>query len=306
MNKTAPFPNFFIIGVPKAGTTSLHRYLNQHPQIFLPKEKEPNAFFRPYIDGEFSGMSDYSPLVKRNSIQEYLEIFKDAGEATAIGESSFYLYSDNARNTFSQIAPRSKFILILRNPADRAHSNYLHMLRIGEEKGYNFREALALEDERRALGARPFYFYKSNGLYAERLKKYFDTFPRNQFFIILYENWRAHNQKILGDIFEFLNVNPHIHIDTHIDFNVGSIARVPTIASFLHNQPPLKNILEAVLRPLLPKSIRYRIWSYLTNLNQKPSPTLDPQLREELLEFYRQDILELQDLIEMDLSQWLE
>jgi hypothetical protein len=170
----------------------------------------------------------------------------------------------------------------------------------------DFREALALEDDRRTKGANHFWLYKSNGLYAERLKKYFDTFPRNQFFIFLYENWRANNQKILREIFKFLNVDPNIPVDTNIHFNVGSTARIPAIASFLHKQTPLKNILEAILRPLLPKSIRYRIWSYITGLNQKPAPMLDPQLRKELLEFYRQDILALQDLIAMDLSHWLE
>jgi hypothetical protein len=122
MSKTAPFPNFFIIGVPKAGTTSLHRYLNQHPQIFLPKEKEPNTLFCQYFDGDFSDSMDYKDIVEYKSMQEYLEIFKDAEEATAIGEASFYLYSDNARNTISEIAPSSKFILILRNPANRAYS----------------------------------------------------------------------------------------------------------------------------------------------------------------------------------------
>jgi hypothetical protein len=306
MSKTAPFPNFFIIGVPKSGTTSLHRYLNQHPQVFTSKAKEPNTLFYRYIDGDFSGPSDYGSFVKFKTMRQYLDLFKDAVEATAIGESSFYLYSDNARNTLHEIAPSSKFIVILRNPADRAYSNFLHMLRIGEEPVKDFREALALEEDRKALGARPFYYYKSNGFYTKRLKKYLDTFPRNQFFITRYENWRTNNQKILREVLEFLNVDPHIPIDTKTEFAVRSVARIPAIASFLHKQPPVKNILEAILRPLLPKSIRYRIWSYLTNINQKPAPMFDPQLREELLEFYRQDIIDLQDLIEMDLSHWLE
>lgn len=305
MNKSVYFPNFFIIGVPKSGTTSLYNYLNQHPHVFLPKEKEPNTLFYQYIDGEFSGPPDNNIPRKRKTMQQYIKLFKDVGEATAIGESSIYLYSDNARKTISEIASNAKFILILRNPADRAYSNYLHMRRNFEEPVKDFQEALALEEDRKVKGARFFLFYKTKGLYARYLKKYFSTFPQNQFNIVLYEHWKANNQKTLRGILEFLNVNPNITINTQTNFNVSSTARIPAISYFLHKQTPLKSFLEANLQPLLPKSIRYRIWSFLTSFDIKPAPKLDPQIRKELIDYYRQDIFDLQDLIEMDLSHWL-
>ena len=301
-----PFPNFFIIGVHKAGTTSLYNYLRQHPKIFMSREKEPNTLFYEFVDGDFSGPPDVIQTQPRRKMQDYVDLFKDAGEATAVGEASFYLYSDNARNTLQKLAPNARFIVILRNPVDRAYSNYLHLRRVGEERNKDFRVALAQEEMRIRQGYRIFWQYKSLGLYAKPLKEYFSTFGRQRFYIQLYENWQANNRGILEEIFTFLKVDSDAVINTGTKFQVGYNTRFTSFAYFLYNKTPMKTALEKTFNPWLPKSLRYPVWSFLAEANRKLADELEPNIRQELLGFYRQDILELQDMIEMDLSHWLE
>ena len=306
MNETAqPFPNFFILGVPKAGTTSLSSYLNQHPDVFLPKEKEPKALFYRYADGEFQEEADQIVGKDRRSMAHYNSLFESAGTAHAVGESSFYLYSQYALETLQKLTPKAKFIIIFRNPVDRAYSNYLHLRRTGEEPIEDFRVAIAREDAR-DKNLRFFMRYRESGLYTRHLKRYFSAFPHEQFYIQLYEHWNADNQRILREIFTFLDVDANVPIDLEQKFQVGSEARLPALGNFLHHQPPLKQALEKIFQPILPKSVRYGIWTYLRDLNSKPAPRIDPQTRAELAAFYREDILELQELIGMDLSAWLE
>ena len=304
MNMAKYFPNFFIIGVPKSGTTALKEFLSQHPQVFLPKEKEPNTFIYQRVDGEFTGPPDYNLSTPRKTMQQYISLFEDADGAQAIGESSFYLYSDNALRTLREIAPNAKFIIIFRNPADRAYSNYIHLRRTGEESVKDFQEALTMEEKRRANGAGIFWFYKANGLYTANLKEYFNAFPKDHFYIMRYEDWKANNQKYLREIFKFLNVDHDIYIETK-NYNESGIAKIPKLGKFLYSRPQYKMFLEKIYEPILPKALRYRIWSKLEELNRKTAPMMDPQIRIELIDFYREDILELQGLIEMDLSQWL-
>jgi len=302
---TQPFPNFFIIGVPKSGTTSLCIYLNQHPQVFISNPKEPNSFFYEYVDGDFTDRSDYIVNHDPISLQQYRKMFEIAGEARAIGESSFYLYSNYALDTLQRLAPNAKFVIVFRNPADRAYSNYIHLRMVGEETIKDFRAALAREDEA-GHNLRLFRRYKELGLYARFLKRYLAVFRREQFHIQLYDHWKADNQKALREIFEFLDVDPNVSIDIKEQHMVGNEVRLTSLGNFLHNGPRFKQMLQRTFEHLLPKSVRFKIWSLINRLNSKPVPPLDPQIRAELIDFYRDDILELQELIDMDLSAWLE
>src|SRR5687767_1010670 len=100
-------PNFFIVGAPKCGTTSLYEYIRVHPEVFMPDRKEP-AFF----------CSDfYKP--RRMKEEEYLSLFREAGSAKWIGEAStWYLYSDKAREGIKAFCPDARIIIMLRNPVD--------------------------------------------------------------------------------------------------------------------------------------------------------------------------------------------
>ena len=127
------WPNFFIVGTAKAGTTSLYEYLKQVPMIFMSSRKEPYFFVNDVLNRDSS-----NPIRNR---REYLNLFKNARNEVAIGESSLYLWYPESAELIHKEVPDARIIIILRNPIERAYSHYLMLMRGGEEK-MSFHEAL--------------------------------------------------------------------------------------------------------------------------------------------------------------------
>ena len=137
-------PNFFIVGAAKCGTTSLYRYLRQHPDVFMPEQKEPNFFG-----------SDLSYRFPRISQARYLSCFAKAKGETRIGEATtIYLYSEKAAEEIKAFSPEAKIIIMLRNPVDVLYSYHSQQLYSGNEDIPDFEEALRAEVDRlgRLLG----------------------------------------------------------------------------------------------------------------------------------------------------------
>src|SRR5918995_644162 len=148
-------PNFFIIGAQKAGTTSLYHYLNQHPQIYMSPVKEPFFF-----DHEFSSNGE----VVQQEFAEHQALFQGAKGETAIGEASpLYIYAPGTPERIKEYVPEARSIALLRNPADRAYSAFLHAVRIGVEPCTDFAQALRGEEERVRNGWHYIFHYRNRG-----------------------------------------------------------------------------------------------------------------------------------------------
>src|SRR5437588_7141599 len=167
---TSPKPNFLIAGAAKAGTTSLHDYLGQHPDIYMSTFKEPNYFVPGYAYEDW---------------EDYLALFAGARGETAVGESSTgYLYCEESPLRIKSTLGDVKIILILRNPARRAASLYWWMVREGYENAPSFADALERESSRardpdfRANCPQffPDYLYYTTGLYSEQVERFLETF----------------------------------------------------------------------------------------------------------------------------------
>src|SRR5215469_12354579 len=161
----SPLPNFFIAGAPKAGTTSLYHYLDQHPQIYMSPIKEPSyfsleirlenfgpdmqeltrrdmPFLREYLDGPMTTKRWGGPITRW---EDYLRLFRGVQEEAAIGEASVcYLWSETAPRHIAEKVPEAKILLILRDPTERAFSHYLHAVSGGITQG-TFREYVELD-----------------------------------------------------------------------------------------------------------------------------------------------------------------
>lgn len=138
-------PNFLIVGAQKAGTTSLHYYLKQHPQIYMRPRKEPHFFEGMHWDFYRPGRI----MLAVTDLADYQALFEGVTDEKAIGEASAsYLYSPKAPTLIKRSIPDARLIAILRNPPDRAYSNFLHCVRGGRESIVDFAEALRVEEER--------------------------------------------------------------------------------------------------------------------------------------------------------------
>lgn len=190
------FPNFLIIGAAKSGTTSLYHYLKQHPEIYLSPVKEPKffCFYQEKLD--WQGPGDQKAILNYvTDIDQYFSLFEGVRNETAIGEATpWYIYSESAVKKIKAFIPDAKLIAILRDPAERAYSHFLHLLREGREPLADFQDALDAEEERTRRNWGWTWQYKSRGLYYSQLKKYFDTFP-NKIYVYIY---MTNSKKILS------------------------------------------------------------------------------------------------------------
>jgi hypothetical protein len=293
-------PNFLIIGAEKSGTTALYHHLRQHPQIYMSPVKEPNFFT--YEEGQKPRRTGpgYFPTEPVTDIDAYRRLFKEVSDETAIGEASAsYLANPETPTRIRRYIPDAKLIAILRNPVERAYSNFLHARWLGFEPITDFARALQEEETRIQNGWGGLWRYKTKGFYYSQLKRYFDTFERRQIRVYLYEDFRADPSGILQDIFVFLNVDTSFVPDTTTATNVSGVPK----SRVLHS------MVIALRRPTLKRWIPDRLIRELRepirNLILAKPPRLSPEVRSQLIELYREDILRLQDLIGRDLSRWL-
>ena len=299
-------PNFLVIGVAKAGTTSLYHYLRQHPQIFMSPVKEPGFFTFLNNPPAFCGPGAEN-IRKRVIIQQgdYEALFHAVSEETALGEASaVYLSSYHPEVTAENISryiPHVRLIAILRQPADRAYSHFTFNRQLGIEPTSDFIQALAEEPTRICAGWRPGCRYRLNGFYYANIKPYFERFPREQIRVYLMEDWLNEPREFFRDLFGFLGVDDTFMPDTTRRHNVTYHPRSQLLEALLRKRHPFKTLLRA----LLPQLWRDKMVSMIVSLNRTKPPPLDPELRRQLTEGYRDDILQLQDLIGRDLSHWL-
>jgi hypothetical protein len=293
-------PNFLIIGAAKSGTTALYHYLKQHPQVYMSPQKETNFFA---FEGQkvcFHGPGDQETSDSIvTTLDSYKEQFRAVSNESAIGEASpWYLYSDHAATNIHRRIPDAKLIAVLRNPADRAFSSYLHVIRHRREN-LSFEEGLLAEEERIAHGWEPIWHYQRVGFYAEQVKSFLDLFGREQTRFYLYDDFLKDPYGTLRDIYKFLDVDPGFVADTSVKPNVTGVPKNRLVGRLVF-QP---NALKAMARMFVPKQLRYELSQKLgQRLLVKPSPC--PAIRAKLLRRFERDILDLQDLIERDLSAW--
>lgn len=267
-------PNFFILGAGKSGTTTLYAYLKSHPQIFMTSPKEPTFF-----------CADFQVI--KNPIS-YFELFDGVKDQPRIGEASHgYLSDPKSARVLHGLFPKSKFILSLRNPADRAYSLFHHMRRHGLESITTFEKALEAEEERfhsptfRKSNPQFFYnfMYFRSGLYGSQIERFFSFFHHDRFFFTSFERVAEAPQDVTKKIFDFLGVDPSFKIVPK-QANPGY-----TFQSFW-----LQKFLQTSVLPGFKLKERIMEW------NKTPIPPMKDTTKQDLTEQYKADQMKLFDL----------
>lgn len=294
-------PNFLVIGVGKAGTTSLYRYLGQHPQIGMSRLKEPK--FLLYAGHLMSPIPGKTPHFRVTTVEEYEALFSDYEDRPARGEvtPTYIIYPEQTIYGIRKYVPDARVIAVFRQPVDRAYSNYLMHVRNGNETLASFPEALRAESAgEMRTDDRP-RSYIGRGFYLERMRKFLQAFPRERFLFLLYDDLVQDPALLLRSIFQFLGVRETFTPDFNIRYNAGAWPRSRLANRFIKSSNPGKKILMR----LIPDAVRRRLVDRFHAANMRTPPPLDPSLRRELTLQYREDILGLQELIGRDLSHWL-
>ncbi len=299
MVKEINLPNLLIVGAAKSGTTSLHNYLKQHPDIYMSEHKEPHFLINSDI-----GVKRVHKAV--TDLNDYKEMFLTDSFYKYKGESSvMYLAFPefSIKNIKKFLSPDVKVIIMLRNPIDRAFAGYLHNLRYNPSENLSFEDAIDQSEERyhREKDTTPDTRYLHVGMYSSQVKLFKDVFNKNVH-VILYEDYVDNIDLCINNIFDFLDVE-RISIDTARRHMVGGWIFKNR---FLRNLFIPQNNIKSIVKNLFPnKRIRKVTKGKLMNLSTSNTPQMSNEMRDKLVQFYRDDIVELSKLLKRDLDNWL-
>lgn len=284
-------PNFIMIGVAKAGTTSFWRYLDEHPQVYMAPIKATNYFgYEDARDWKWNEEGD-APMIRNfpvHSIQEYEAAFAGAAGELAVGEvSPQYFRCPTAAERIHAALPDVKLVLSLRNPAERAFSGFLMRTRRGDAVR-GFQEELTVESS-----------HVKEGFYYQRLKRYMDLFPKERLKIYLFDDFKKDAAGMIRDLYGFLGVDTSFTPDTSVRHNPGAVPKVRWLNQVFFN-PKVIGLTKAIV----PESLHERL-KKVQQMNLSATPKMPAEVRADLIQLYRDDILRLQTLIDRDLSVWM-
>ena len=291
---TVGIPNFVVIGAAKSGTTSLHGWLSQHPQIFVPRQKELHFFAAPWLRENCHGPGDTRVLQDLATTRdEYLAHYRDAAGYSAIGDiSPSYFAWWPSRDAIREHLGTPRILLLLRDPVEKAFSQYTHLLRDGREK-LSFWDGLQAEPERARQGYGALWRYLGGALYAESTERFLETFGRERMKILFFEDLVRAPDAVLREILEFLDAEPDVRIDTSEVRNRSGAPKSRWIAGIL-NSPSLRRTVRAVL----PAALVARVGARATELNAGAKPVLDERSRAFLRERIAPDLRRLARLLD--------
>lgn len=297
-------PSFFIVGAPKSGTTALCKYLNRHPQIFIPQKKELRYFC-------------YNP--PRISLNEYLKFFVE-GDGKICGEGTpSYLRTEFTAQAIYDFNPEAKIIIMLREPVELLYSFHAQLLWNGNsEDEQDFVKAMALEQERRKHRQIPkkcnnpeVLYYRNVVKFTEQITRYREYFGKEQVKIILFDDFIKNVAQIYQETLEFLQVDSNFVTE----FNAIN-SRKKTRSNFLQNlyKRPPKKLLEfgKFLIPLPQHKRRELLESFKQKLQEfnkvqitKKDKSLSLDIHKAMQQEFIPEIQKLSQLIDRDLSHWL-
>jgi len=307
MSTRAPRPDFLIVGAPKAGTTALHHALAQHPQVFVSDPKEPKYWLcdgapPPAWRGPGDAHSQQEWIWRED---HYAQLFAPAPEHQIRGESTpFYLWSRGAHSRIGEQLPDVRLIAVVRDPVDRAYSNWMHLWSDGLEPVADFSTAFARQDERVRAGWAPFWRYRELGMYGEQLAHLQEHVDPERILVLRYRDIVDDPRGAVDRACRFLGIS------------TGAISSIPRDNARSFVTPGWR---PAVLGPVVRSGARLgqfvppRVWrrasvplvAQLTGPAETHRPKLSAEQRACLLPAFAEDVALLSSLTGEDFSDWL-
>lgn len=290
-------PNVFLLGEAKCGTTSLAMQLAGHHNVFVPKEKECHFF-----DNDEA----YKKNVRYYREQYYRPVTSE--HTIRIDATPSYLRSKKVPRRICDVygnhSADLKFIIMIRDPVKRAWSHYLHRRRVGAES-LPFEEAIVQEDLRLHKEPETWVGYYRDGLYAQNIAHWFQYFDVSQFIIVTLDELDESPQSTLSSIYSFLGLEINTDITELFSENMAGTHRSVALAELLASQ----SIFKVIYRKMVPLKLRRLLSTRLHSLNTRgflpgEKPKINIETRFDLKRKYSKSILELENLLGRDFSQW--
>lgn len=293
-------PNFIIAGFPKCGTTSLHHYLSEHPQIFMPSQKELHFFTYEILSKLKNGPKDGA--VKKTQIQDskkYLDFYRNVKNEIAVGDASpSYINYPNQFLKIKEYLEDPKFIIVLRDPINRAYSNYLHLKREQRET-LTFKEAVNRENKRIKDKYSDFWYYKFNSTYYDKILKAKETFK--EVLIITSEELNENHEATMKKVYKFLDVDCNFITKRKSNrFNKGGYYKKNLFTKIIFQPSKFKNLIKKVIKPTPSLKI---LLARVASLFRAKTEEIDEETVLYLTKHFREDVKKLKSL-NINTSNW--
>lgn len=297
MDEPYTLPDFFIIGAPKCGTTSLAKWLSDHPQVFMSPIKEPHYFSRDL---------DYRSIPEK---KEYLSLFTESTDAhRAVGEASvFYLYSEAAIPDIEKTIPDARYIVMVRNPIEMAHSLHQQQIVAGNEHVKNFEAAWGMSD-RRLQGKEVTFWCREPELLAykevcklgKQVERLYDIVPEKRVHVIIFDDLEADAHREYRRTIQFLGLDD----DDRAEFLAHNTAKK-------RNSHLLRRAVKginAIKRRLGLRRLETGIMEWVDKMNtqHRSRSSLSSQIRQDVAKYFEEDVHRLSMLLDYDLTHWIE
>ena len=292
-------PNFFIVGAPKCGTTSMNDSLAQHPDIFMSPMKEP--YF-------FGSDLDIGAAWRVTDERKYLKLFEDARDEKRVGEASvWYLYSKMAAEEIHRFEPEAKIVVMIRDPVDVVRSLHWQQVTAGNEPMTDLGEALSAEPDRaegRRLPARCVMpsglLYRRIADFAPQIERMFGVFGRESVHVVLFDDLKRDTLGTYRKLLGFLNVDPSFEPGLARQNEARRLRNAP-VRQMLRRHAWLSKSLNR-----LPLGLRGLIGNQLSRVygEQQPDARIEPSLHARLCEELRPGVDRLEELLGVDLRGW--
>jgi Sulfotransferase family len=300
-------PDFFVVGHPKCGTSALFGMLARHPQIFMPRLKEPGVFLPEVRERA-------QPGKRPRTVDEYLELFSEAAPEQRAGDATpWYLHLPTAPEEIASLRPDARIVAIFREPASFLVSLHGQQLRDHRETEPDLRRALALEDERKrginipaSSKRRPYYlFYSEYVQYAAQLERYHAHFSREQVLVLTYDEFRSDNQGTLATICRFLGVDDAIEIPAAV-VNPALEVRALGLHRLTHGiamgETASARRVRGLIKAVVPRRARHRAVSVQKKASlRRPRPT-DQELVADLRRDFAHEVHALSEYLDRDFA----
>jgi hypothetical protein len=300
--KNNNWPDFLIVGTARGGTTALHEHLGKHPDIFMPLQKEP-CFFTFVHENPVFKDARHKYITRE---EDYFDLATERGERLWGESSTPYLYfHEKSIANIKQYVPDAshmKIVIVLRDPADRAYSQYMHNRRDLREP-LSFEEAIEQEKQRMADNWHFDFFYLDKGFYYKQVKDYLDHFEHVH--IVMFDDLEQKPVEVVNGVCKFLGLPDATALGEMKKRNQSGEMKVKWFKKIMTTR---KNPILNALRKMLSKNARKQLRNFIKNIllrHNLKKVDMNPATRKKLVAMYQEDVINLSKLIHKDLSSWL-
>lgn len=287
-------PNFFVVGAPKSGTTSIYEYLSSSNEVCLSKKKELHFFSSPYLENCSNGPGDSFVLKEIPRTEEkYLSWFKCNPTHKVIADiSPSYIHFPVAED-IKKFSPNAKVLIILRNPVLKAYSQYSHLYLEGRE-WLSFEDALDAEESRIQQGYSDFWQYKHTSLYSDKVKRFHELFGVN-LKVFIFESFIDDTQGHMNELCDWLDIQK-LQLEDSKVHNQSGLPKNRLFSKLILSHNPLTWIA----RRIIPVTFGKKIRTFLVSINTDKKSVINDSTYADLQAYFLEDIKKLEETVLID------